>query len=555
MFEEIRNEVKEVIKNSNNNEINNNSNNKNIGIYMIYIDNFNDDKIIPIYIGQTGYGKNRNFQNRYKEHLQEVMALNRLRYDYYKYVLLSNFYDGHYKACKIFQYMVDHDCTLKDFHMIVLEELEINNNNIQELLDKKEQEYFSKYLPAFFGFNQTNAVTEGAKEAFSSIKEDGKYVKSDKLLKYELEDCENFLKYFGYGYTKFNYYHCYPKAYNIEANDKEISYKLKEKIDLLRSKYYDENKFKPYQDKISKLADKIKKVNNEKENLEKEFEEIYAPKIKGYCKENKKGLVQKYKDIVNLAIYQDKKDIKNFKSYLEKKKINVNILDIINKDIEFTNWRKQYIKCIKNNHKLKDEINKCRYLIKIDDLMRILPKKEYAAFPLKDKYQEIEFSNLEDNELIINFEFSNYGTNWNFDFSLIKMDYKLYINNKNVEKKNIFIKSYKENEENEDYYIEKDFGAEFKSRKTPFRVTNFPNYISTAMEIQNGINDFTLKDKPKIDLEEILDELNGLINEKTKVKIEVRNKMKTKCKEFIDCRYRKDNLLKKKILNYLSKRR
>ena len=73
------------------------------------------------------------------------MALNRLRYDYYKYVLLSNFYDGHYKACKIFQYMVDHDCTLKDFHMIVLEELEINNNNIQELLDKKEQEYFSKY--------------------------------------------------------------------------------------------------------------------------------------------------------------------------------------------------------------------------------------------------------------------------------------------------------------------------------------------------------------------------------------------------------------------------
>ena len=114
-----------------------------------------------------------------------------------------------------------------------------------------------------------------------------------------------------------------------------------------------------------------------------------------------------------------------------------------------------------------------------------------------------------------------------------------------LQKKNIFIKSYKENEENEDYYIEKDFGAEFKFLKTPFRVTNFPNYISTAMEIQNGINDFTLKDKLKIDLEEILDELNGLINEKTKVKIEVRNKMKTKCKEFIDCRYRKDNLLKK----------
>ena len=75
------------------------------------------------------------------------------------------------------------------------------------------------------------------------------------------------------------------------------------------------------------------------------------------------------------------------------------------------------------------------------------------------------------------------------------------------------------------------------------------------MEIQNGINDFTLKDKTKIDLEEILDELNVLINEQTKVKIEVRNRMKTRCKEFIECKYRKDNLLKKKILSCMSKRR
>ena len=39
-------------------------------------------------------------------------------FNYYKELLLDNFYDGHYKACKIFQYMVDHDCTLKDFHMM-----------------------------------------------------------------------------------------------------------------------------------------------------------------------------------------------------------------------------------------------------------------------------------------------------------------------------------------------------------------------------------------------------------------------------------------------------
>lgn len=54
MFEEIKNKVKKIIKDKNIEEINNNTDNKNIGIYMIYIDNFNDDKVIPIYIGQSG---------------------------------------------------------------------------------------------------------------------------------------------------------------------------------------------------------------------------------------------------------------------------------------------------------------------------------------------------------------------------------------------------------------------------------------------------------------------------------------------------------------------
>ena len=91
------------------------------------------------------------------------MALNRLEYNYYKELLLDNFYDGHYKSCKIFQYMVDHNCTLKDFRMIVLEKIDGNSDNIQELLDKKEQKYFTEFLPAFFGFNQVNTVFEANK--------------------------------------------------------------------------------------------------------------------------------------------------------------------------------------------------------------------------------------------------------------------------------------------------------------------------------------------------------------------------------------------------------
>ena len=236
---------------------------------MIYIDNFNDDKVIPIYIGQTGYGKNRNFQNRYKEHLQEIMALNRLEFNYYKELLLDNFYDGHYKTCKIFQYMVDHSCTLKDFHMIVLEKIEENSDNIQELLDKMEQKYFKKY--------------------------------------------------FGYGYTKFNYYHCYPKTYKVGKNSRKIEYALRNKKELLKSKYYDENKFKEYDDKLPKLEKKHEKNNKELQQNKKLFEEQYEPKIKEYCQNYKIGIIQKYQDIVNLLIYQNKEDIINFKKYLKRK--------------------------------------------------------------------------------------------------------------------------------------------------------------------------------------------------------------------------------------------
>lgn len=320
MFEQLKNNIKKIIKDRNIEEIKNNTNNKNIGIYMIYIDNFDDNKVIPIYIGQTGYGKNRNFQNRYKEHLQEIMALNRLDFNYYKELLLDNFYDGHYKTCKIFQYMVDHSCTLKDFHMIILEKIEKNSDNIQELLDKMEQKYFKKYLPAFFGFNQINTVVESNKEIFESFNNLTRFVPSDKLLNYELEDCENFIKYFGYGYTKFNYYHCYPKTYIVGEDSRKIEYKLRDKKELLKSKYYDENKFKKYNDKLPKLKKKYEKNNEELQQNKKIFEEQYEPKIKEYCQNYKIGIIQKYQDIVNVLIYQNKDDITNFKKYLKRKK-------------------------------------------------------------------------------------------------------------------------------------------------------------------------------------------------------------------------------------------
>lgn len=558
MFEEIKNKVKKIIKDRNVEEINNNTDSKNIGIYMIYIDNFNDDKVIPIYIGQTGYGKNRNFQNRYKEHLQEIMALNRLEYNYYKELLLDNFYDGHYKSCKIFQYMVDHNCTLKDFRMIVLEKIDGNSDNIQELLDKKEQKYFTEFLPAFFGFNQVNTVVEANKEFFANFNNLEGFVASDKLLNYELDDCENFIKYFGYGYTKFNYYHCYPKTYTVGENSKKIEYELRDKKELLKNKYYDENKFKKYNDKLPKLEKKYEKNNEELQQNKKIFEERYEPEIKEYCQKYKIGIIQKYQDIVDVLIYQDKENIIDFKKYLKRKKIDVNILENFNKDNEFTNWREKHISLLRKNNELKDEIRNCRLVKRTDDLMRILPRKEYDAFPLKDKYQEIEFNRLDNNELVINLDFSNNGICndwWCFSYNLIKMDYKLNINNKIIEKKNIFILPQNNEGNNEIKYFEKDRVETFKLKKSPFCVRNFPDYISTTMEVQNGINEFTLMNKTKYDFKEILDEINSFIDAKTRVRVEVRNRMKNKCKEFIECNYKTDNLLKYKIIQFFNRKK
>ena len=190
-----------------------------------------------------------------------------------------------------------------------------------------------------------------------------------------------------------------------------------------------------------------------------------------------------------------------------------------------------------------------------DDLMRILPKREYDVLPLQDKYTEIEFEDIDDNELIINFEFSNHGICndwWLFSFNLIKMDYKLNIHNKTIEKKNIFIMPPENEENNKIEYFEKDRIETYKIKKEPFCVRNFPDYISTTMEFQNGINEYTLINKKKYDFINILDEINSFIDGRTSVKVKVRNRMKNKCKEYIECNYKTDNLLKYKIIQFLN---
>ena len=139
MIRQYLKKIKDLI-NDNNIEITSHSNINTSGIYMIYLDDFSSTTTIPFYIGQT-----TNFQKRHSQHYKELLSLNRLSYETYKKLFFFSennrgcFYDGSFKSCKIFQYMIDHGLNLSHWHMIIIEECS------QDKLNEREQYYF-EYL-------------------------------------------------------------------------------------------------------------------------------------------------------------------------------------------------------------------------------------------------------------------------------------------------------------------------------------------------------------------------------------------------------------------------
>ncbi|WP_210367881.1 hypothetical protein, partial [Bacillus sp. REN3] len=65
---DVKKSVNKLIEEHSNREITPDTNYNTSGIYMIYIDNFTSDKMVPIYIGQS-----KDVQKRYKVHLSEIL--------------------------------------------------------------------------------------------------------------------------------------------------------------------------------------------------------------------------------------------------------------------------------------------------------------------------------------------------------------------------------------------------------------------------------------------------------------------------------------------------
>ena len=224
-FNETKRKIMEIIKDKK--EITNRTNYKSKGIYLLYVDNFSDEKILPIYIGKVS-GEKRNFQHRHKEHMMEIIALNRFTKEYYEFALDNGYFHGKYKICKFFKYMIEKNCELKDLHMIILEELEDD-----ELICKTETKYIDKYNCAIFGFNQLNTITQSLQD------------KNDKQYKeMARKELKKITKNIDSGYGIFNYWlaqEFFKKYIPIEYENIKIQQPYSEIKDIyngLRKEHY-----------------------------------------------------------------------------------------------------------------------------------------------------------------------------------------------------------------------------------------------------------------------------------------------------------------------------
>ncbi|HDR7612510.1 TPA: GIY-YIG nuclease family protein [Bacillus mycoides] len=501
------------------------------GIYMIYVDNFTSEKIVPIYIGQSV-----NIQTRHKQHFKEIISLNRLSYDeYYEYFFSKShsFYDGSFKACKIFKYMIENKCTLQDFRMIVLEEVD------KEYLEEKEQEYFQRLLPSFFGFNQLNSLLKQNKLGCSNTQMSNSEI--DDFLNILLEDVKGIHSYYEYGFTKFNFEYSLPK---------DITYLLKEKEqldgDLLLK--FDEVKLSLYElcrqyipdfEEIQRIVEKKRRLyevyklsRNEcyeslellKRDISEKFEElkIYSEEaIKCFIYSLEYKSNPTYKELF-LKYLKSKKCKLDFYKIFDERIIDVNkkLEERDNKNVPYQEVREL---CLKREDQMRPE----KYKL-------IFPSFQFDSFSLKDRTNNFSIKINEDNDLLntchIQIYISNNARARNSEIrkdpDIIRFDY-CFIDNEGNKIEN---KYYIDNETTRNCqagieYFEKDFDDPWAIKKEKFKIYSLINnevdnsFISVLAECNHGINDYTIKDKKLIKLSAVLDEIQQLIDEETQFNI------------------------------------
>ena len=483
---------------------------KKSGIYMIYVDCFDDEKIIPIYIGKA-----KKIQTRYESHYREILALNRLSYDEYKKYTQSGLYDGAFKSCKIFKYMVEHNCNLSDYHMIPLEYCD------ESILDEREQFFINEFKSEYFGFNQLNATTL-CKE-YTNAHED-----SDMALRYfnAVKNNAIFLKkYWGFGFTVFNYEYAFYKSpiSHSEAKNENVQLVLSEaNIAIADLSQFAKSGYSAKSSEIAReeISDQIHdleallepidaKIDKQKKLIKKKFKELlnYSPTktefehfIKGMYDDNERKLFN---------ATMKKKDLR-FRAYV---RLKDELISLETLDDERSNVKKR----ISEKYDILNPIHKA-LKVKLR-LAYLLPCVEYQPFVLMDCKR---IGIAEENSVL--FVASNNGRNSTPEIIAVYSNIggitrTYYVQNQTTTQTADYIERYA-------YFRSNSFFGKREVYKIIPRNSEMyceglicDYHISILSEYKTGINEFSFVGVELTNLASIIKELLSLLNANPKTRL------------------------------------
>lgn len=497
-FTKIKDRVKKLTEENKHREVTAKTSYHNAGVYMFYVDCFDDSYIIPFYIGKT-----TDFQRRHSQHFKEILSLNRLDFSCYKYALINGLYHGHYKACKIFSYMVNHKCSLKDLHMVILEEIE---NEEEQLCC--EQNYINDLCAPFFGFNQINSVQK-------HIESNGNEIFYKNTVR---EDLVQILKHSNYGYNFFNWY-ITSGIFQEIIKDSSIS--------LDSEKFEQIYTMKKLQNKATLNIIELKAYINY--GCRNEMWDVCKDDIKNYFLENGLKSEDKQKLIIDVLLFDFlfdfEKERKTLLNYFNRyAKSSSKIFDILNtKHSDFISKTKTKIELVQ---KIRNRLEYEKTQLQEKNFSALLPSVNYTSHPLKSLYDGYQFpiTDTEDNICYINIEYTCFKRNSgkNLYPKICKIDYQLKKNNITYSKES-FIKNPVASfwETDNLYYYEKGFhygpfNVELV-RNTPKLSNDIDTYFSVSMEYNSGLNEFDFIDAFLEDEVDVFKEIDALIDDKTKI--------------------------------------
>lgn len=530
----LKYQVKELIKDNLHRRVTSHTKYKISGIYMIYIDNFTNDKVVPVYIGQS-----KDIQRRYKQHYSEILALNRLSYDEYKHYFFSkssSFYEGSFKSCKIFKYMLENNCTIQDFHMVILDEIDMEN------LEEKEQEYFRRLLPSFFGFNQFNSFLKALPFRFSNTQMNEKEIND--YLDLIKEDIQGIHDYYDYGFTKFNFEHSMPTPKDIDyllKGNEHWNKDTKLKFEKVNSDLDDLFKeYKPDYDEMRPMIDQKNKLYGDYGVARFEFSRALDAFKSDINKEFKKQKLYSEKakeNFINSVIHEENSEHKeHFKDYLKSRKCDVDFYRIFQNHID-TVQQKYEIKSDKDKpyQEIAEKVLDWEVEKRSDRYKMIFPSSQFESFALGDNIKELTMEINENDNLIntchINIFISNNAQSRGYirkEPDIIRLDF-CYVNDRGTKYEKQY---YIENEttrncQSGNKYYEQDFYNMFAFRPEKFKITSLiddeqdNSFISILAEYKHGINDYTVRDKELVQLSAVLNEIQQLTDEETGFEVKV----------------------------------